>query len=152
MAVEKTDISRDLINHPGETIADVLEARNMTKSELAVRTGFSPAFIDCVIAGRADISSEFATALEYALEIPKSFWLNLQAKYEAEILEYEKATIISDDYDKISKLEWQDELILLKSRLDLAEKERLAGTPGYSLEEVRNKLMEKFKNADGGIK
>lgn len=64
----------------------------------------------------------------------------------------EKATIISDDYDKISKLEWQDELILLKTRLDLAEKERLAGTPGYSLEEVRNKLMEKFKNADGGIK
>ncbi len=34
-------------------------------------------------------------ALEYALEIPKSFWLNLQARYDAELLEYDEENTIS---------------------------------------------------------
>ena len=63
---------------------------------------------------------------------------------------YEGTNTISNDCDKISELERQYELLLLKTRLDLVEKERLAGTPGYSIEEIRIKLMEKFKNADGG--
>ncbi len=41
-------------------------------------------------------------------------------------------------------MERRDEKLRLKAHLDLAEKERLAGTPGYSFEEVQNKLMEKF--------
>lgn len=97
MAVKKTGISRDLIIHPGETIADILEARNLTQAELAVRTGVSPAFIGGVIAGKKDISSKFAMALEYALGVPKSFWLNLQARYDAEMLEAEEECTISDD-------------------------------------------------------
>jgi HTH-type transcriptional regulator/antitoxin HigA len=97
MAIKKTGISCDLIIHPGETIGDILEARNMTQAELAVRTGVSPAFIGSVIAGRKDISSKFAIALEYALEVPKSFWLNLQARYYAELLEYDEENTISDE-------------------------------------------------------
>lgn len=34
MAAKKIGISRDLIIHPGETIADVLEERGITQSEL----------------------------------------------------------------------------------------------------------------------
>jgi HTH-type transcriptional regulator/antitoxin HigA len=40
-----------------------------------------------VISGKKDISANFAFALEYALGIPKSFWINLQAYYDAELLE-----------------------------------------------------------------
>lgn len=79
MATKRIGISRDLIIHPGETIADVLEDRCITQAELAARTGVSPAYISNVIAGKKDISSKFAMALEYALDVPKSFWLNLQA-------------------------------------------------------------------------
>lgn len=90
-------ISRDLIIHPGETIADILEERNITKAELAVRTGVSASFISSIIAGKKDISSKFAMSLEYALGVPKTFWLNLQAKYDAEILEFEAENSISDE-------------------------------------------------------
>ena len=43
MAAKKTGISRDLVIHPGETIADVLEDRGITQAELSSRTGVSPA-------------------------------------------------------------------------------------------------------------
>ena len=45
MAAKRIGISRDLIIHPGETIADVLEERDITQAELAARTGFSSAYV-----------------------------------------------------------------------------------------------------------
>lgn len=84
---KKNGISHSLIIHPGETIADVINERGVTQAELAIRTGVSPAYVSSVISGKKDISSNFAMALEYALDVPKSFWLNLQANYEADLLE-----------------------------------------------------------------
>lgn len=97
MAVKKIGISRDLIIHPGETIADVLEERGITQAELAVRTGVSTAYVSNVIAGKKDISAKFAFGLEYALGVPKSFWLNLQANYDAELLEFNKEQSITEE-------------------------------------------------------
>ena len=45
MAAKKIGISRDLIIHPGETIADVLEERGITQSELASSAGVSPCLL-----------------------------------------------------------------------------------------------------------
>ena len=87
MAVKKIGISRDLIIHPGETIADVLENRGITQTELSSRIGVFPVYVSNVIAGKKAISVNFAMGLEYALGVPKSFWLNLKANYEAELLE-----------------------------------------------------------------
>ena len=42
MAAKRIGISLDLIIHPGETIADILEDRNITRAELAAATGVSP--------------------------------------------------------------------------------------------------------------
>ena len=97
MAAKRIGISRDLIIHPGETIADVLEERDITQAELAARTGFSSAYVSNIIAGKKDISANFAMALEYALGVPKSFWLNLQANYDAEILELNEAVTVTDE-------------------------------------------------------
>ena len=87
MATKITGISRDLIIHPGETISDILVERGITQAELAARTGVTPAYVCNVIAGKKDISAKFALALEYALGVSKSFWINLQANYDAELLE-----------------------------------------------------------------
>ena len=97
MAAKKTGISRELIIHPGETIADVLEDRGISQAELAASTGVSPAYVSNVIAGKKDISSKFAFALEYALGVPKSFWINLQANYDAELLEATEEQTITDE-------------------------------------------------------
>lgn len=97
MVAKKIGISRDLIIHPGETIADVLEERGISQVELASWTGVTPAYISNVIAGKKDISAKFAFALEYALDIPKSFWLNLQANYDAELLEANENQTIDEE-------------------------------------------------------
>lgn len=101
MAAKKIGISRDLIIHPGETIADVLENRGITQAELASRAGVSPAYVSNVIAGKKGISANFAMGLEYALGVPKSFWLNLQANYEAELLEVNEEQTITDEERKV---------------------------------------------------
>lgn len=100
MATKIIGISRDLIIHPGETIADILEERSITQTELAARTGVSPAYVSKVISGQKAISSKFAMALEYALDVPKSFWLNLQANYDSELLEFNETNTITDDEKK----------------------------------------------------
>lgn len=95
MATKITGISRDLIIHPGETISDILVERGITQAELAARTGVTPAYVCNVIAGKKDISAKFALALEYALGVSKSFWINLQANYDAELLEASESETIT---------------------------------------------------------
>lgn len=93
MAVKRSSIPRDLIIHPGETLADVLEDRGITQADLASRTGVSIAYISHVISGKKGISANFAMGLEYALGVPKSFWLNLQKIYSEELLQRETKLI-----------------------------------------------------------
>ena len=97
MVVKKRGISPDLLIHPGETIADLLVDRGITQKELAQRTGVSEAFLSDVIRGKKDISKGLAKGLEYAFGVPSSFWLNLQANYDAELLELREAESIRDE-------------------------------------------------------
>lgn len=115
MATKRTGISRDLIIHPGETIADVLEERGITQAELAARADVSPAYVSNVIAGKRDISSKFAMALEYALGVPKSFWLNLQANYDAELLELNEADTVTDE-ERVALQSLREIISFLKKR------------------------------------
>ncbi len=85
MAIRKHGVSADLLIHPGETIADILEDRNLTQKELAQRANVSETFLSDVIHGKKDISKGLAKGLEYALDIPSSFWLNLQANYDCQL-------------------------------------------------------------------
>ena len=95
----------DLIVHPGETIKEVLEDRNMSQEELATRTGFSAKHISEVIRGKKNISSKFANRLEYALNISTEFWINLQGIYDKEILELENANnITKEEFNKLNEL------------------------------------------------
>lgn len=80
----KIGLSGDFIIHPGETLAEVLEDREMSQKELAIKTGMTEKYISTVISGQQNISSSFAKKLEYALGIEKDFWINLQANYERE--------------------------------------------------------------------
>lgn len=88
--------SLELIIHPGETIKEVLLDRNMKQEELALRTGFSAKHVSEVISGKKNISSNFANSLEYALNIPMNFWMNLQGMYDKEIIELEKENSIDE--------------------------------------------------------
>lgn len=115
MAVKRIGLSRDLIIHPGETIADVLEERGISQVELASRTGVSSAYISNVIAGKKGISANFAMGLEYALGVPKSFWLNLQAIYESELLEANEGQTITEE-ERSAREDLKDVVQYLRKR------------------------------------
>ena len=118
MAEKNRGISPDLVIHPGETIADVLKEREMTQKELAKRAGVSEPFLSDVIHGKKDISKGLAMGLEYALGVPKSFWLNLQANYDAELLEIkEEETVDSEEIEFLESLRDVLEDLRRKSRI-----------------------------------
>lgn len=97
MMEKSSGLSPDLIIHPGETIKELLEEKEMTQEELAVRTGYSAKHISEVISGKKDISSKMANALEYVFNIPTEFWINLQGIYDKEVLELEKRNNIKEE-------------------------------------------------------
>ncbi|MBR1883594.1 MAG: HigA family addiction module antidote protein [Clostridia bacterium] len=91
----------EYIIHPGETVKEVLEEKQMKQEELAIRTGFSPKHISEVINGKKGISPTFAKSLEYVFGIPTSFWINLQGIYDEEILKYKEQEEIDETETKI---------------------------------------------------
>lgn len=75
-------IESDLAIHPGETLAEALEARALTQRELAAAMGRPPALISEIIRGRRGITADTAVQLERALGLPAQSWLNLQTQYD----------------------------------------------------------------------
>ena len=95
--VQKTiGLSLDLIIHPGETLIEILKDREMSQKELAIRTGMTEKHISTVVKGQKNISVAFAKRLEYALGIDAGFWINLQANYDRELLEFEEVNNITE--------------------------------------------------------
>ena len=76
------DVESDLAVHPGELLAEELEARALTQKRLAEAMGRPPQAINEIVRGRKAITAETAVQLERALGIPARFWLNLQAAYD----------------------------------------------------------------------
>ena len=103
MAEKKRGISRDLLIHPGEPIGDLIVERDIAQKELARRVGISEAFLSDVINGKKDISKSLARGLEYAFGVSSSFWLNLQAKYDAELLTVNEAETITEEEKAVLK-------------------------------------------------
>ena len=68
---------------PGEILEEELEARGMTRRELATRTAADPRTIDAIISGEKAIDTETAVELANALGIGAHYWLGLEADYVA---------------------------------------------------------------------
>lgn len=70
---------------PGTELANMLKHSGMPRKELAQRTGVTEKHISTVISGERGISSSFAHKLGYVFESAE-YWLDLQARYDAEQL------------------------------------------------------------------
>lgn len=73
------------ISPPGETIADLLDEREMTQTELAKRLGVTLKHVNQVVNGGASISADLALGLEKVFGAPAHFWLNRESLYQADI-------------------------------------------------------------------
>jgi len=97
MAIEMNELSHEFIIHPGETIKELLDERDMSQKELAIRTDVSQAHISKIINGKIAISVGFAKRLEYAVGTPARFWINLQTNYDKELADYQELNQISQE-------------------------------------------------------
>ncbi|HUD50491.1 HigA family addiction module antitoxin [Parvibaculum sp.] len=74
--------------HPGEVLAeDFMAPLGLSANALAKRIGVPANRISAIVAGRRDVSLDTALRLERAFGSSAEFWLNMQARYELEIVE-----------------------------------------------------------------
>ncbi|MEZ5001428.1 MAG: HigA family addiction module antitoxin [Chitinophagales bacterium] len=83
-------IKESLLSCPGDSIQEHIDHIGMSQAELAERLGRSIPKLNELIKGKAPITKETATKLEYVLGVPASFWLNLERTYQDELLEIEQ--------------------------------------------------------------
>lgn len=68
--------------HPGEILADELEARGVTCAELARQIHVPPNRITQIIAGKRNMTADTALRLGRWLGTGPELWMNLQVSYE----------------------------------------------------------------------
>lgn len=78
----RASIDSDLAIHPGVTLAEELEAREMTQKALAEATARPAQVVNEIVNGQKAITAETALQLEHVLDIPARFWMNLQTDYD----------------------------------------------------------------------
>lgn len=83
--------------HPGEILADELEALNLSASELARRIKVPPNRITQIIHGHRAVTADTALRLGRFLGTSALFWINLQKLYEIDLA----AQSIHRDLDSI---------------------------------------------------
>lgn len=66
---------------PGATIEEILECRNITQKEFALRMGLTEKYISKLINGKIHLTPEVSEKLEKVLNVDAHFWNNLEAIY-----------------------------------------------------------------------
>jgi antitoxin HigA-1 len=80
--------------HPGEHLAEQLEALNISAAELARRLKVPTNRITHIINGQRGITGDTALRLGHFFGTSAEFWLNLQKLYELRMAERESGTDI----------------------------------------------------------
>lgn len=70
------------VPHPGELVAEELEARNWTQTDLAFILGIEESAINPIIRGRRSVTVEMAKALGEAFDVDPVTFINLQRAYD----------------------------------------------------------------------
>lgn len=81
----KNQYQPEFVSPPGETLADVLDDRGLTPSDLALRMGLPTTRIHAILRGDAVIDPELAAELERILSVPAGFWLARELRYRTSV-------------------------------------------------------------------
>lgn len=88
---EEIKEARELLSPPGDTLLETIEAKNISQTELARRTGRHVKTINEIIQGKSAISPEMAIQLEKVLGISAEFWIERDRNYSLELAELDEA-------------------------------------------------------------
>lgn len=83
MANKKYIFQPNYAIHPGEYLDELLDARDMSQAELAIRLGISKKHISNIINGKASVTVDIAHALEKVFsDYTAKYWLSIQNTYD----------------------------------------------------------------------
>jgi HTH-type transcriptional regulator/antitoxin HigA len=120
---------------PGETIQEILDERGMTQRELADRLQVTTKHVNKLIKGTASLTYDMAIKMESVLDIPASFWNNLEMKYQDTLARNQA----------LPQIEKETELLNLIPYNEMAKKGWVPDTR-VALEKIKN-LRSYFKVA-----
>jgi addiction module HigA family antidote len=88
--IEDTTMAYEAIDnlpavHPGELLADELEALHMSARKFAEHIDVPPNAITTIVNGQRGISAEMALRLGRVFGTGERYWMNLQSLYEAKM-------------------------------------------------------------------
>ncbi|HQC55277.1 MAG TPA: HigA family addiction module antitoxin [Clostridia bacterium] len=75
----------DYAVHPGVILKDFMQTLNLKQTDLAISAGINRCMLNEIINGKRPITVSTARRLEKDFGLPATFWLNLQANYDARI-------------------------------------------------------------------
>lgn len=81
-------------NHPGEHLAEQLEALELSAAELGRRLQVPGNRISQIVTGQRAISGDTALRLGHFFGTSPQFWLNLQATYDLRVAEQKTGATI----------------------------------------------------------
>jgi len=71
--------------HPGEFLADELEAVGLSARKFAAHIGVPPNAVTEIINGQRRVTAEMAMRLGKAFGTGERYWMNLQSHYDAKL-------------------------------------------------------------------
>ncbi len=80
-----TSFQPDIAIHPGESLAEQLEAVSMSQVDLATRTGLTPKTVSEIVQGKNPVTSETAIKLASVFGTSPEYWNNKQRRFEQSI-------------------------------------------------------------------
>jgi len=105
---ENNDFKPDWISAPGDTMADILEERNLSLVEFAERMGHTPKHVNELLRGRAMITIETARKLEVVLGASAAFWMIRESQYREDVARIQGEEPSSVDAGWLSELPLKD--------------------------------------------
>ena len=82
MATKKNEYIPQSVTHPGITLTEKLIELGMGNKEFSIRVGKPEKTITAVTTGSSSITAEMAVKFEDVLNIPASFWLTRQRRFD----------------------------------------------------------------------
>lgn len=76
------EIQPDIVLHPGEVLADELEARSIKKTQFAAELGVKLSHFSELLHGKRHVSAAMALRLEKLLDIPAEYWMRVQVYHD----------------------------------------------------------------------
>ena len=77
--------------HPGEVLADELEAREIKQKVFAEQINMRPSHLNELLKGKRNFTAQIALRVAKILSINASFWMRMQGEYFLDVARLEEA-------------------------------------------------------------